>query len=213
MSDRLFIFDTTLRDGEQVPGCQLNTVEKIQVAKALESARAQGLRIPVVYNSNGYESLTGLRMLDGLVDIYLPDFKYWNDSLGIAYSHAPHYRETAAAAILEMRRQVPQDAFDAEGLLQKGLLLRHLILPGQYRDSMRILDWVRASLGEETLVSLMSQYTPQPGAEGKLARHVTKAEYRAAVTYMRNCGIEDGFVQERTSAEEAYTPAFDGTGV
>ena len=107
-----------------------------QVVKALESARAKGLRIPVVYNSNGYESLTGLRMLDGLVDIYLPDFKYWNDSLGIAYSHAPHYRETAAAAILEMRRQVPQDAFDAEGLLQKGLLLRHLILPGQYRDNI-----------------------------------------------------------------------------
>ena len=116
-----------------------------QVAKALESARAQGLRIPVVYNSNGYESLTGLRMLDGLVDIYLPDFKYWNNDLGVSYSHAPHYRETAAAA---MR------------LVQKGLLLRHLILPGQYRDSMRILDWVRASLGEETLVSLMSQYTP-----------------------------------------------------
>lgn len=107
-----------------------------QVAKALESARAQGLRIPVVYNSNGYESLTGLRMLDGLVDIYLPDFKYWNNDLGVSYSHAPHYRETAAAAILEMRRQVPQDVFDAEGLLQKGLLLRHLILPGQYRDSM-----------------------------------------------------------------------------
>ena len=184
-----------------------------QVAKALESARAQGLRIPVVYNSNGYESLTGLRMLDGLVDIYLPDFKYWNDSLGIAYSHAPHYRETAAAAILEMRRQVPQDAFDAEGLLQKGLLLRHLILPGQYRDSMRILDWVRASLGEETLVSLMSQYTPQPGAEGKLARHVTKAEYRAAVEYMENCGITDGYTQERTSAREEYTPAFDLRGI
>ena len=184
-----------------------------QVAKALESARAKGLRIPVVYNSNGYESLTGLRMLDGLVDIYLPDFKYWNDSLGIAYSHAPHYRETAADAILEMRRQVPQDAFDAEGLLQKGLLLRHLILPGQYRDSMRILDWVRASLGEETLVSLMSQYTPQPGAEGKLARHVTKAEYRAAVGYMENCGITDGYTQERTSAREEYTPAFDLQGI
>ena len=112
-----------------------------------------------------------------------------------------------------MRRQVPQDAFDAEGLLQKGLLLRHLILPGQYRDSMRILDWVRASLGEETLVSLMSQYTPQPGAEGKLARHVTKAEYRAAVEYMENCGITDGYTQERTSAREEYTPAFDLRGI
>ena len=186
-----------------------------QVAKALESARAKGLRIPVVYNSNGYESPTGLRMLDGLVDIYLPDFKYWNDSLGIAYSHAPHYRETAAAAILEMRRQVPQDAFDAEGLLQKGLLLRHLILPGQYRDSMRILDWVRASLGEETLVSLMSQYTPLYRAKEikALSRKLTTFEYEKVIDYFFEIGLKNGFMQKRSSATGEYTPTFDLSGV
>ena len=186
-----------------------------QVAKALESARAQGLRIPVVYNSNGYESLTGLRMLDGLVDIYLPDFKYWNNDLGVSYSHAPHYRETAAAAILEMRRQVPQDVFDAEGLLQKGLLLRHLILPGQYRDSMRILDWVRASLGEETLVSLMSQYTPLYRAKEikALSRKLTTFEYEKVIDYFFEIGLKNGFMQKRSSATGEYTPTFDLSGV
>ena len=186
-----------------------------QVAKALESARAQGLRIPVVYNSNGYESLTGLRMLDGLVDIYLPDFKYWNNDLGVSYSHAPHYRETAAAAILEMRRQVPQDVFDAEGLLQKGLLLRHLILPGQYRDSMRILDWVRASLGEETLVSLMSQYTHLYHAKEikALSRKLTTFEYEKVIDYFFEIGLKNGFMQKRSSATGEYTPTFDLSGV
>ena len=150
-----------------------------QVAKALESARAQGLRIPVVYNSNGYESLTGLRMLDGLVDIYLPD------------------------------------VFDAEGLLQKGLLLRHLILPGQYRDSMRILDWVRASLGEETLVSLMSQYTPLYRAKEikALSRKLTTFEYEKVIDYFFEIGLKNGFMQKRSSATGEYTPTFDLSGV
>ena len=122
-------------------------------------------------------------------------------------SHAPHYRETAAAAILEMRRQMPQDVFDAEGLLQKGLLLRHLILPGQYHDSMRILDWVRASLGEETLVSLMSQYTPLYRAKEikALSRKLTTFEYEKVIDYFFEIGLKNGFMQKRSSATGEYT--------
>ena len=186
-----------------------------QAAKALALAKAKELRIPVVYNSNGYESLTGLQMLDGLVDVYLPDFKYWNDALGVAYSHAPHYREPAAAAILEMRRQAPQDVFDADGILQKGLILRHLVLPGQYRDSMRILDWVKASLGEETLVSLMSQYTPMYHAKEikALSRKLTTFEYEKVIDYFFEIGLKNGFMQKRSSATGEYTPTFDLSGV
>nr|WP_294681066.1 radical SAM protein [uncultured Anaerotignum sp.] len=186
-----------------------------QTAKALALAKAQGLQIPVVYNSNGYESLTGLRMLEGLVDVYLPDFKYWNNDLGVAYSHAPQYRETAAAAILEMRRQVPQDVFDAEGLLHKGIILRHLILPGQYKDSMRILDWIKAFPGEDTMVSLMSQYTPMYHAREykALSRRLTTFEYEKVIAYFFEIGLKNGFMQKRSSATSDYTPTFDLSGV
>ncbi|MBO5329289.1 MAG: radical SAM protein, partial [Anaerotignum sp.] len=131
-----------------------------QVAKALKIAKENGLTIPVIYNSNGYESMEGLRMLEGLVDVYLPDFKYWDNALGLNYSNCPHYRETAAAAILEMRRQVGKDILDENGIMRKGIIIRHLVLPGQYKDSFQILDWIHEKLGEETFVSLMSQYTP-----------------------------------------------------
>ena len=113
-----------------------------QVAKALKIAKENGLTIPVVYNSNGYESMEGLRMLEGLVDVYLPDLKYWDNELGLKYSNCPHYRETASDAILEMRRQVGDDIIDENGLMQKGIILRHLVLPGQYKDSCKVLDWI-----------------------------------------------------------------------
>ena len=186
-----------------------------QTAKALELAKAQGLHLPIVYNSNGYESLTGLRQLEGLVDIYLPDFKYWNEALGVAYSHAPRYRETAAAAILEMRRQAPKDNFDADGILQKGLIVRHLVLPGQYKDSLRILDWIKEFLGTETLVSLMSQYTPMYRATEikALSRRITTFEYEKVVDYFFEIGLKNGFMQKRSSATGEYTPTFDLSGV
>lgn len=186
-----------------------------QTAKALSLAKAQGLRIPVIYNSNGYESLTGLKMLEGLVDVYLPDLKYWNEELGVAYSHAPHYREIASAAILEMHRQKPQNIFDAEGLLQKGMLLRHLILPGQYQDSIHILDWIQAFLGEEALISLMSQYTPMYRAKEykALSRRLTTFEYEKVLEHFFAIGLKNGFMQKRTSATSDYTPRFDLSGV
>lgn len=186
-----------------------------QTATALRLARAQGLSIPIVYNSNGYESIEGLRLLEGLVDIYLPDFKYWNNALGLEYSKAPQYRETAITAILEMRQQTEKDVFSAEGLMQKGMILRHLVLPGQYKDSMLILDWIREALGEDTYVSLMSQYTPMYQAKEikTLSRRLTTFEYDKVVAHFFEIGLKNGFMQKRSSATADYTPAFDLTGV
>ena len=171
------------------------------------------LPVPVVYNCGGYEQVETLRALEGRVDIYLPDLKYADGALAGALSGAPDYFPVACAAIREMFRQVgPWEI--REGLLVRGVLIRHLVLPGQLENTRRVIDWVAETFRPgEVLFSLMSQYTPQPGAAGPLARHVTRAEYRAAVRYMENCGIRDGFTQERTSAREEYTPAFDLTGV
>ena len=186
-----------------------------QAAKAIKMAKEQGLKIPVVYNSNGYESIEGLRLLEGLVDVYLPDFKYWNNDLGLEYSHCPHYRETAAAAILEMRRQVGKDILDENGLMQKGIILRHLVLPGQYKDSFSVLDWVREHLGAETFVSLMSQYTPMHRAKEikALSRKLTTFEYDKVVDHFFEIGLKNGFMQKRSSATSEYTPTFDLAGV
>ena len=186
-----------------------------QVAKALKIAKENGLTIPVVYNSNGYESTEGLRMLEGLVDVYLPDFKYWDNELGLKYSNCPHYRETASDAILEMRRQVGDDIIDENGLMQKGIILRHLVLPGQYKDSCKVLDWIWKNLGEETFVSLMSQYTPMHRAKEikALSRKLTTFEYDKVVDHFFEIGLKNGFMQKRSSATSEYTPTFDLAGV
>ena len=186
-----------------------------QVAKALEMAKTNGLSIPVVYNSNGYESLEGLKLLDGLVDIYLPDFKYWDDALGLEYSKCPNYRETAAAAILEMRRQVGKDILDENGIMQKGIIIRHLVLPNHYKDSFQVLDWIRENLGKDTYISLMSQYTPMHKAKEikALSRKLTTFEYDKVVDHFFEIGLKNGFMQKRSSATSDYTPAFDLSGV
>lgn len=186
-----------------------------QAAAALERAKEEGLSIPVVYNSNGYETSEGLRLLEGLVDVYLPDFKYWDDRLAEEYSQAPRYREHAAEAIAEMRRQQPRDVLGEDGTMQKGLILRHLVLPGHYRDSLHILDWVREALGAETFVSLMSQYTPvyRAGEYPQLSRRVTTFEYEKVIAHFWEIGLKNGFMQRRASAASEYTPLFDLSGV
>ena len=171
------------------------------------------LRVPVVYNCGGYESVETLRLLEGKTDIWLPDLKYADGALAAELSAAPDYFPVAAAAIREMFRQTGPYVME-DGLLKRGVVIRHLVLPGQLDNTRRCIDWVAENFRRgEVLFSLMSQYTPQPGAEGLLARHVTRAEYRAAAAYMENCGITDGFTQERTAAREEYTPSFDLTGV
>ena len=154
-----------------------------------------------------------LRRLEGKVQVYLPDLKYALPGPAKRYSGAEDYFERASAAILEMYRQTGPCVLE-DGRLKRGVVIRHLQLPGELENTRRCIDWVAETFRPgEVLFSLMSQYTPQPGAKGPLARHVTGAEYRAAVAYMENCGITDGYTQERTSAREEYTPDFDLRGV
>ena len=171
------------------------------------------LPVPVVYNCGGYERVETLRALEGRVDIYLPDLKYADGDLAGALSGAPDYFPVACAAIREMFRQTGPYRME-DGLLRSGVIIRHLLLPGEAENTRRCIDWVAENFKPgEVLFSLMSQYTPQPGAQGRLDRRLTRAEYRAAADYMHNCGITDGFTQERTAAREEYTPPFDLTGV
>ena len=174
------------------------------------------LGIPVVWNSSGYESAETLRMLEGLVQIYMPDYKYSDSTLAKNLSGAADYPERAEEAIREMYRQTGPYRKDADGLLSSGVLIRHLILPGEIENSMGAIDFVADSFPRgSVLFSLMSQYTPMPA----LARHpglsqrVSAAENEHLIRYMRACGIEDGYWQETLSATAEEIPAFDGTGV
>ena len=179
------------------------------ILEALEG----GASVPVVWNCGGYERVETLRALRGRVDVYLPDLKYADGALSGGLSAAPDYFEVATAAIEEMFAQTGPYVIEG-GLMRRGVLIRHLVLPGELEDTRRCIDWIaRTFRPGEVLFSLMSQYTPQKDAQGLLARRVRGGEYRAAVEYMRNCGIEDGFIQQRTSAREEYTPPFDLTGV
>ena len=169
--------------------------------------------VPVVWNSGGYEKPETLRLLEGKVQVYLPDLKYALPGPAKHYSAAADYFDWASAAILEMFRQTGPCVME-NGRLKRGVLIRHLLLPGELENTRRCIDWVAETFAPgQVLFSLMSQYTPQRGAEGNLRRQVTKAEYRAAVQYMENCGVTDGYTQERTSAREEYTPAFDLSGL
>lgn len=171
-------------------------------------------KIPVVYNSGGYDSAESLRELFGLVDIYLPDFKYFDASLAKSCSAATDYPETAKAALLEMRAQVG-DTFDENGIMQSGLLVRHLVLPKHTDDSKAILRWIRENLGQDTYISLMSQYTPcgRTYPQKELNRRLTTAEYQRVVDEFWRLGFQNGFMQERKAADTCFIPKFDLSGV
>ena len=192
----------------------INLVTPTHFAPAIRRALAEPLPVPVVWNSGGYERVETLRTLEGRVQIYLPDLKYADSALAAACSGAPDYFDVARAAIREMVRQTGPCVFDGEGLLRRGVVIRHLMLPGALENTRRVMDWVAGAFPPGTvLFSLMSQYTPQPGAEGMLRRRVTGGEYRAALRYMENVGITAGYRQDSSSAREEYTPPFDLTGV
>lgn len=185
-----------------------------QIRDALILARQKGLSIPVVYNTNGYESVEMLQGMEGLIDVYLPDLKYVKDEYAEKYSAAPHYFDYATSALLEMYRQVGAPQFDGEGLIQKGLIIRHMLLPGLLEDSKRVLDWVKANLSHDVFVSLMAQYTPMHKAEliPELQRRITQKEYDSLIDYFLNLGLENGFMQELESATSRFTPTFDLSG-
>ena len=171
--------------------------------------------VPVVYNCGGYELPETLRTLEGMVDIYLPDLKYVDQDASARYSAAPDYFAVASKAILEMAKQVGAVQLGKAGLMKKGLIVRHLMLPGHTRDSIRVLEWIKAELPKGTYVSLMCQYTPCGRADRypELSRKVTKREYDKVLDRLFALGLEHGFVQERASAAAKFIPAFDLTGV
>ena len=174
------------------------------------------LGIPVVWNSSGYESVEALRSLEGLVQVYLPDYKYSDSSLAKRFSAASDYPEVAVAAIEEMYRQRGKYRLSEDGILESGVLIRHLILPGEIENSMGAIDFVSEYFPRgSVLFSLMSQYTPMPGLEKypSLCRRVEATENEHLIRYMRRCGITDGYWQDPDSATDELIPVFDGTGV
>ena len=175
----------------------------------LKIAKSQ-LKIPIVWNSSGYETVQNLKKLDGLVDIYLPDFKYSDDDLAWEYSHAKGYRKIAFDAISEMRRQQPDDVFGDDGMMQKGVIVRHLVLPGALENTKGVLQDI-SSIDDTMYVSLMGQYFPTPNVENHpiLSRRITEDEYNQATQAFFDAGLQNGFSQELDSATEEYVPDFD----
>lgn len=187
------------------------------IIKALELVKPR-LSVPVIWNSGGYEKSESLRQLEGYIDVYLPDMKYCDSKRSLRYSAAADYFLVAADAIKEMFRQVKRPVWSSDGILQKGVIIRHLVLPGGKADSMAVLDWIASEFAPgEVLVSLMSQYTPfylaKTEAYPELNRRITTLEYQRVAEHMERLGLEYGYMQERTSAKEEYTPVFDLSGV
>lgn len=187
---------------------------------AVERARNQGMKLPIVYNTSSYEKVDTLKQLEGIVDVYLPDFKYWSSELAQKYSKAPDYPEVAKAAIAEMVRQQPKMKFvyDKEqdvDLVKKGVIVRQLLLPGQLNDAKQIIKYLHDTYGENIYLSLMSQYTPLAHVEKypELNRKVDRRTYDKYVDYAIEIGVENGYIQEEDVAEESFIPAFDGEGV
>ena len=203
------IFEELIAQGAH----NINLVSPTPFVPAIREALRTPLPVPVVWNTGGYERVETLRSLEGMVQVWLPDLKYADAGLAGRYSGAADYFDFATAAIVEMYRQAGDFVME-DGLLKRGVMIRHLLLPGALDNARAVMDWVaRTFRPGQVLFSLMSQYTPQPGAEGLLARRVTGGEYRAALAYMRNVGILDGYCQDSSSAREEYTPVFDLSGV
>lgn len=192
-----------------------------QICLALTMAKKEGLSLPIVYNSSGYEEVSSLRLLEGLVDIYLPDLKYHSPQLSSRYSHAPDYFEKASAAISEMFRQVGPPVLSPDsGLMEKGVIVRILLLPGHAGDSKKVLRYLHDTYGDDIYVSILSQYTPMPHLsempqlhDTQLLRQVTPEEYARVVDFACRIGIENGYIQQEGAAAESFIPAFDGEGL
>lgn len=186
-----------------------------QIIEALKLARMQGMDLPVVYNSSGYEKLETLKLLEGYVDIYLPDLKYMEPDLAQKFSHAPDYVERAKAAIKEMVRQSGSCQFGEDGHIRRGTIVRHLILPGHTKNSRKVLRYLHETYGEEIYISIMNQYTPvrEFGEFKELNRKVTKREYEKVLDTAVEMGIQNGFIQEGETASESFIPEFDYEGV
>ena len=183
---------------------------------AVEQARNQGLKLPIVYNTSSYEKVETIMRLQGIVDIYLPDFKYMSSDIAMKYSKAKDYPEVAKAAIAEMVRQQPNPVFDeVTGLMKRGVIVRQLLLPNLLEDAKAIVKYLYDAYGDNIYLSLMSQFTPLSNVENypELNRKVSEKEYEEYVNYAIELGVENGFIQEEDVADESFIPHFDCEGV
>lgn len=186
-----------------------------QIIEALKIAKEKGLSVPIVYNSSGYEKIETLKLLEGYVDVYLPDFKYMEGSLAEDFSNAPDYPERAKAAIEEMVRQTGNCVFNEDGYIEKGTIVRHLILPGHTVNSKKVLEYLHSTYGNKIFISIMNQYTPvyEQKKYTELNRKVTEREYKKVLDYALEIGLENGFWQTGDTAKESFIPAFDYEGL
>lgn len=183
----------------------------IHIIEAIKIARAKGLHIPIVYNTNGYENVETLRMLEGYIDIYLPDFKYYYNELGKKYSNVENYFDIVTKAIKEMYRQVGTPKLNEKGIMQKGLMIRHLIIPNQIENSKQVLKWIKENLDNNIYVSIMAQYFPTYKAKesDEINRKLTKQEYDEVENYLYELDLDNGYIQELGEHEEEYVPKWE----
>lgn len=183
----------------------------LHIVEAIKIARKKGLEIPIIYNTNGYESVETLKLLEGYVDIYLPDLKYYYDDLAKKYSKVDNYFEIATKAIQEMYRQVGTPVLDENGVMKKGLMIRHLILPNEVQNSKKVLKWIKENIDSNVYVSIMAQYFPTYKAKEipEIARKITKEEYEKVENYLYELDLENGYIQELGEHEEEYVPTWE----
>lgn len=186
-----------------------------QIIEAVKLAKAKGLKLPILYNTNSYENVETIRSLEGIVDVYLADLKYFSDSYAIKYSGAKDYFLHASKAIAEMFRQVGEPVFDSEALLQRGLIIRHLMLPGLLFDTKKVLDHIMETYGDSVYVSIMNQYTPMHRAAQypEINKKLNKRHYESIIQYCLDSGIHNAFIQDTGTATEDYVPDFNLSGV
>lgn len=180
------------------------------IIDAIKIAKRKGLNIPILYNTSGYESLETLKMLDGLIDIYLPDFKYFDNELGKRLSNVTNYREITTKALKEMYRQVGTNKYNDEGILIKGMIIRHLVLPNNIENSKKVLKWISLNMPSNIMISLMAQYFPTYKAESieEINRQLNEEEYKQIEDYLYSLNLENGYIQELGKEEEKYVPEF-----
>ena len=183
-----------------------------QIVESVTIARKKGLDIPIIYNTSGYETVESLRLLEGIVNTYLPDFKYMDNSLALKYSHAKDYPDVAKEAIAEMVRQCGKPQFDNNGFIKSGVIVRQLLLPGHVKDAKAIIKYLYETYSDNIYISMMSQYTPMPQIAAnypELNRRVTKREYDSLINYAIDLGVENAFIQDRAVAKESFIPEFN----
>ncbi len=185
------------------------------IVEAVTLSRQSGLTIPIVFNTGGYEKVETLKLLEDIVDIYLPDLKYMDETVSLKYSNCPDYFYYTSEAIKEMSRQVGMPEFDSEGIMKKGVIVRHMMLPGYLEDSKKIIKYLHETFGDKIYMSIMNQYTPLTHVEKypEINRTVTYDEYEELIDYAISIGVENGFIQEGETQSESFIPDFNEEGV